>query len=1619
MPQTLFGDKVEEDAKGITLFGDTTETEEPQGELIPIRRTPEQQGVFVNPNRQLDALLGDDNLDDFMPFDVKFDFGRIISQTTSPGETEDKVKLSILYKSIADIDPKISFNLQDEINKIIVGESATPTKAWGRIKERYKTGKTQVQLSDLGFDILKGTWKDWEKYDENIKNIQKLQSGISIDQRKEFRAWWEKMLGATAEQLPNMWEAVKEQPEGAIAGGLLFGLTASILAAASPTIGEEALVPAAATKGALLGAGVKGAIRIGQLEAGNMFLELASMEDQYGNRLDPRIAVVGSMSVGAINGAIELAEWAVLLKTFGITGNLFNKSVTKITRKLATDGTIRELLLRKGIQGGIAIGAETLQEIEQETSNIVFGELAKELNNAREGTDFKPITAEALKERYTEVTLESARAFGLLVLPGTTVSGIVELATQKPAATEGAKPAEGRVAEREIAAPEPDAIQDVADKFDISEDRAKAILERQAEFQREKAAPEPTQAPQPSQEAITAPEGEIVEAEKGTIEQFEDLGEQQRGKPESAMLKATTHHSGAWSWLVEHVGDLTHRMTQGVAEGQAGFGASKPKIERAFNFLRSGQFGKTIKEAHEENIINNIKHSKLSESEFRAKLKQLGEQYSAEHAKLPVFNEVQRRARDAAVALGKQDFETADEHITWLKNLIDKGEDAWNKEALKGLTPQQAEAKQPTEKVVEQKAAKPEEFKLTKTEEVAIARIEAEVEEPFEMVRVKGVGFVIKEKATGKEATVIAKRKEAKAALAEFNKQERKIKVTRRKPKLLTDKTTVGKLITEARSLKESLKKAARAAREAFTIGKREGIEKVKTHYFELKEREKERKELKTRVNKAVKSIKSKIPTSVDFFYREAIEALQAGIDPSFRMAKTLRQRERTKEFLAREPEALKDMPVKLIKALQKKSIGEYTVAELEQIAVEIEKLKKLGKLKRKLKLQKSQREIEEVRSEVEENITKGEPIKAEKEPVVYSTTKEGFVKTAWEKTKAWTWRPSRIFDMLDGGKKFAGKAHQFFVDQVNDATNAKLRMVDKRKNAGVEKMESLGVTFRELTFVRIIDDVKYTVDEMVGIYNANKNRLAKLAIMYGNNLTESNIKNITDNLSKEEKAWGDYIVQDYDNNYERLRREVIRVENRDMGFEENYTPMRRTEVDYTTHTQEIIDEILQKESLRKAYAEHGFTIKRKEVPKEFQRPIRLNATSTWLSQIAKQEQYIHFAQLVKDMHRVASGISDSVEQKFGREFNKVIRNYIDRVANPNIYKSYNSLENLSRKLRQNAVVAYLAYNLVTMAKQIPSMFLYLQDAGPVHLLTSAMEFTTHPIETAKMVREKDPQVKHRSLERELEEMKANQPGRYWALHNKFGKAGMEGLYLFDTVARSIGWNAVYQKALRSGKSEVEAVRLAQNATLRTQPAAAPKDLAQLYATNEFANWFTMFTNQLNQIYNIASYDFTGYVKNAEYQKAALTLTGLSITALTIWIIANRRLPEDAEDFAEAMGEQAINALPLVGKALMAGKRGWGGTEIPAFELPKAVGRSVAAVVEGEFDNKDLKAIAEGVAVATGTPWVGPKRVVKVAKTGELKEIVGGEPIKKNGAGTGGRKQVTRTTAGRKTVERK
>jgi len=574
----------------------------------------------------------------------------------------------------------------------------------------------------------------------------------------------------------------------------------------------------------------------------------------------------------------------------------------------------------------------------------------------------------------------------------------------------------------------------------------------------------------------------------------------------------------------------------------------------------------------------------------------------------------------------------------------------------------------------------------------------------------------------------------------------------------------------------------------------------------------------------------------------------------------------------------------------------------------------------------------------------------------------------------------------------FGDLIHKTFYDDVNKAVDSQLRQTDKRLDAGKERREELKISMEDLVATRTVDGVSYKVDEMIGIYCAEKNPLSKLAIMYGNNISEETIGKVISKLTEAEKAWGDHIIKDYEQNHGRLRESVIEVENRDMGHEENYTPMRRTGVDYKMTNEEIINEVLMKEHLKKGYAEKGFTLDRKSVPKEFQKPIRLGVTSVWLEQISKQEHYIHFSKLSRQLHKIIEDkrFAESVEGIFGKEYLEATKNYVDRIANPNIYKAFGAIERASRMLRKNMVVAYLAYNVVTIGKQLPSMFFYMRDSGVKNLLGAMGEFSNNPSKLMKFVQEKDPQMKHRMLEREIEELKNLDLEAYDNIIKKVGKVGMMGIQMMDRIATTIGWKGVYDRALSEGKSEAEAIRLAQNATLRTQPAAHAKDIAELYATNEFLNWVTQFTNQLNNIYNIVTYDIPGDVRNVKYYNALLSAISMCIGALMIWTMSHRRLPESEEDVASAFGEQAMNAIPLFGRTMATASSGWRSSAAPAFKAAEAAGM----VAGGVSKKATQRAIMEAIAITYGLPYTGVKRVYKVIDKEDIREIIGGKPKK-------------------------
>ena len=162
--------------------------------------------------------------------------------------------------------------------------------------------------------------------------------------------------------------------------------------------------------------------------------------------------------------------------------------------------------------------------------------------------------------------------------------------------------------------------------------------------------------------AIAADE---ADANKERDEAFNKLADMQRGKPEMAMLvvqdtlKKEPYYSargnGSLNYLVEHVGDLTHRMAEKYATmpgSDMGIEYVEPKLRSAVRILS-----------------NRIDLQLLGEFPEMPELAR----YAEEHKKLPVYNEAQRLARDAAVAIGERNFVVARDNLQKLKGMVDNG----------------------------------------------------------------------------------------------------------------------------------------------------------------------------------------------------------------------------------------------------------------------------------------------------------------------------------------------------------------------------------------------------------------------------------------------------------------------------------------------------------------------------------------------------------------------------------------------------------------------------------------------------------------------------------------------------------------------------------------------------------------------------------------------------------------------------------------------------------------------------------------------------------------------------------------------------------------------------------
>jgi len=179
------------------------------------------------------------------------------------------------------------------------------------------------------------------------------------------------------------------------------------------------------------------------------------------------------------------------------------------------------------------------------------------------------------------------------------------------------------------------------------------------------------------------------------VEAFGKLADAQRGAPEQAMLKIQhTSGGGVLSPVVEHVGDLSHRMSEMTKYGVYGREYVREKVNRGLGALNH-PYG--FEKEHNENMeanarLYNTENSIFGNNRYRgpnyttekhhALVNTALKEYANEHAKLPVYNKAQFHARGAAIAVGNKDWNTATSHLQKLKEMLDSKE-GWNHHARK------------------------------------------------------------------------------------------------------------------------------------------------------------------------------------------------------------------------------------------------------------------------------------------------------------------------------------------------------------------------------------------------------------------------------------------------------------------------------------------------------------------------------------------------------------------------------------------------------------------------------------------------------------------------------------------------------------------------------------------------------------------------------------------------------------------------------------------------------------------------------------------------------------------------------------------------------------------------
>ncbi|PKL28149.1 MAG: hypothetical protein CVV46_08275 [Spirochaetae bacterium HGW-Spirochaetae-2] len=510
---------------------------------------------------------------------------------------------------------------------------------------------------------------------------------------------------------------------------------------------------------------------------------------------------------------------------------------------------------------------------------------------------------------------------------------------------------------------------------------------------------------------------------------------------------------------------------------------------------------------------------------------------------------------------------------------------------------------------------------------------------------------------------------------------------------------------------------------------------------------------------------------------------------------------------------------------------------------------------------------------------------------------------------------PSRLIRTIDD----SGTLFKWFFGEggVDSITANEYRMTQQRYDVGSAKMKELGLTDKHLYKDHIeVRGVKHSLDEAIGVYvySQQKAALDKLLSPDGNRYTQEDIDTIVSSLSDEHKAWGDFLIQEMTSRHGALSEVYRKVSNKKLSQVAKYFPLVRSGKDAT------MTDMLEEEYFNRQENPQDGMLKERTGG---QYSLALNATTIWNRMVRKQEHYISAAEWVNDtqylLRKNGGDLYDSIALAKGSKYAEALQDFVDRFANNHTIQD--NTDNLVNTIRNNLIVARLAFNFTTALKQIPSLSYFLREFGPVRLVESLGHVLFHHKETTDFIYRMAPQLRNRNLSTDFAAV-ADMEGKnaYQRAVKQIGKAGMWPIRFMDSLVVSTLWYGAYNSKVAGGMDSAQAALEATRFIGDTQPGGNVVDSAAIYAShNAIVKYLLMFTNQLNKNFNLIYSDIPNALKHKRYMNALANFVGLGLGFAGIILISGgfvQDVDDDEEYFNQVLkqfGAQFVNQLPLFG----------------------------------------------------------------------------------------------------------